>query len=139
MKLDIVFLIPNALNAFLGSAIAQAIGRRLPTAAARMRSKVKSYGICGGQSGTVASFLRLLPFPLPILIPPDVPFSSLIRGCTIVQLVADVPSGLSLNPSYKEKAKLFFVVQGRNPSFPFVLLPRLALWLLYFCFSFAVM
>jgi hypothetical protein len=44
---------------------------RLPTAAARVLSPVKSCGICGGQSGT---------FPLPILNPPNAPYSSTIRG-----------------------------------------------------------
>jgi hypothetical protein len=34
-----------------GRAIAQAASRRLPTAAARVRSQVRSCGICGGQSG----------------------------------------------------------------------------------------
>jgi hypothetical protein len=32
-----------------------------------------SCGICGGQSGTGAGFLRVLRFPLPILIPPTAP------------------------------------------------------------------
>jgi hypothetical protein len=35
-----------------GCAIAQAVSRRLPTAAARVRAEVKSCWICGGQSGT---------------------------------------------------------------------------------------
>jgi hypothetical protein len=69
------------LNHTCGRAIAQAVSRRLPTAAARVRSQVKSCGICGGQSGTVTCFLRVLPFPLPILIPPTAPHSSsIIRG-----------------------------------------------------------
>jgi hypothetical protein len=50
-------------------AIAQAISRRLPTATVRVRAQVKSYGICDGQSGTEADFLRAFWFPLPILIP----------------------------------------------------------------------
>jgi hypothetical protein len=56
-----------------GRAIAQAVSRWLPTAAARVRSQVRSCRICGGQSGTEASFLRVLRFPLPILIPPTAP------------------------------------------------------------------
>jgi hypothetical protein len=56
-----------------GRAIAQAVSRWLPTAAARVRSQVKSCGICGGQSGTGAVFLRILRFPLPTLIPPTAP------------------------------------------------------------------
>jgi hypothetical protein len=66
---------------FTGRAIAQAVSRRLPTAEARVRSQVRSCGICGGQSGTGAGFLRVLGFPLPILVPPTTPHSSsIIRG-----------------------------------------------------------
>jgi hypothetical protein len=52
-------------NRLLGRAIAQAVSRWLPTAAARVRSQV---------SGTRAGFLRVLRFPLPILIPPTAPY-----------------------------------------------------------------
>jgi hypothetical protein len=53
----------------LGRAAAQAVSRRLSTAAARVRAQVRSCGICGGQSGTGAGFLRVLRFPLPIIRP----------------------------------------------------------------------
>jgi hypothetical protein len=45
----------------------------------------------------VADFLRVLRFPLKILIPPNVPTHQPGTG-TIVKSVADVPSGLSLTP-----------------------------------------
>jgi hypothetical protein len=59
-----------------------------------------SCGICGGQSGTWAGFLRVLRFPLPIFIPPVAPqsLSSIIRGWYNRPVVAAVPSGLSLSP-----------------------------------------
>jgi hypothetical protein len=57
----------------LGRAIAQAVSRWLPTAAARARVHA-ACGVCGGQGGTVAGFLRVLRFPLPI-IPPISPSS----------------------------------------------------------------
>jgi hypothetical protein len=59
-----------------GRVIAQAVSRRLPTAVARARARIRLCGICGGQSGTGAGFLRVLRFPLPIVIPPIAPQSS---------------------------------------------------------------
>jgi hypothetical protein len=41
-----------------GRAIAQAVSRWLPTAAARVRTWVRSCGICGGQSGAGTVFLK---------------------------------------------------------------------------------
>jgi hypothetical protein len=58
-------------TADLSRAIAQAVSRWLPTAAARVRSRLFSSEICGGQSGAGAGFLRVLQFPLPIFIPPN--------------------------------------------------------------------
>jgi hypothetical protein len=68
---------PTALsmsnNAARGRAVAQAVSRWLPIAAARVRVRT-ACGICGGQSGTRAGFLRVFRFPLPI-IPPISPSS----------------------------------------------------------------
>jgi hypothetical protein len=93
-------------------AIAQAVSRRLPTEAALVWAQVRSCGTYGGQSGTGAGFLRILRFPLPILIPPTAPHYHLSSGAgTIGQLVADVPSGLSLTPpkdTNKKKTKFLF-------------------------------
>jgi hypothetical protein len=58
----------------------------------------------GGQSGAETGFLRVLRFPLPILIPPTAPYHHLSsRAGTIGQLLADVQSELSLTPSQKKK------------------------------------
>jgi hypothetical protein len=48
-------------------AMAQAVSRLLPTSVARAALKVKSCGICGGQSGTRACFLPVRWFPPVIL------------------------------------------------------------------------
>jgi hypothetical protein len=50
-----------------------AVRRWLPTAAARVRVRA-ACGVCGGQTGTGAGFLRVLRFPLPIT-PPISPLS----------------------------------------------------------------
>jgi hypothetical protein len=57
-----------------GRAVAQAVSRWLPTAVARVRVGA-ACGICGGQSGTGAGFLRVFRFLLPIIIPPISPSS----------------------------------------------------------------
>jgi hypothetical protein len=59
----------------LGGAIAQAVSRWLPTAAALVQTRVYSCGICGGQCSAGAGFVRVLRFPLPISIPPISPQS----------------------------------------------------------------
>jgi hypothetical protein len=69
-NLDTSFLIKMFKN---GLAVAQAVSRWLPTAVARVRVQA-ACGVCGGQSGTGAGFLRVLRFPLPI-IPPISPSS----------------------------------------------------------------
>jgi hypothetical protein len=47
------------------------VSRGLPTAAARVRGRVCSSGICGGQSGAGKCFPRVFRCPLPIFIPPN--------------------------------------------------------------------
>jgi hypothetical protein len=82
----------------LGRAITQAVSRWLHTSSARFRARVSSCGICGGQSGAEADFLRVLRFPLPNFIPPIGPESplSIIWVWYNRPVVAAVPSGLSL-------------------------------------------
>jgi hypothetical protein len=66
------------ITSTMGRTIAQAVSRRLPNVAARVRARVMSCGICGVQSGTGAGFLRVFQFPLPIRIPPIALQSSFI-------------------------------------------------------------
>jgi hypothetical protein len=64
-----------------GRALVKAVSRLLHTVAARVRTQVSSCGICGAQSDTGAGFLRVLPFPLLIRIPPIALHpSAFIRG-----------------------------------------------------------
>jgi hypothetical protein len=63
---------------------AQAVSRWLPTAAARVRTRVWSCGICGGRSGAGVGFLRVLWFPLPIFIPPIAPQSLTSSGASTI-------------------------------------------------------
>jgi hypothetical protein len=65
----------RGLSMLYGRAIAETVSRWLPNAAASVRSRFWSSGICGGQSGAGAGFLRLLRFPLSIFIPPIAPQS----------------------------------------------------------------
>jgi hypothetical protein len=55
--------------------LSQALSRQFSTTTAFVRSQFSSCGIYGGQSGTDVGFLRVLRFPLPILIPPTAPSS----------------------------------------------------------------
>jgi hypothetical protein len=72
--------------------MAQAVSRWLPTAATRVRS----CGICGGQSGIGAGFIRVFRFLLFIFISAIVPQSpsSITRGWYNRPIEAAVPSEL---------------------------------------------
>jgi hypothetical protein len=50
-------------------AVAQSVSRRLTTMAARVRARIRSCGICSGENGAGASFIRILWFPLPNIPP----------------------------------------------------------------------
>jgi hypothetical protein len=90
-----------------GRATAQAASRRLPKAAARNRARDTSRGICGGQSGTGVGFLRALRFPCQFSFHRLLHIHHLSSGDgTVGQLVAAVPSGLSLTPPQETKLKL---------------------------------
>jgi hypothetical protein len=79
----LITLLMYFLLHYPGHAIAQAVSCWLPTAVAQVRSQVRSCGICVGQRDAGSSFLRVLGFLLPILIPPGAPHSSsyIIWGC----------------------------------------------------------
>jgi hypothetical protein len=61
----ISYYFTGLFNGRSGRAIAHAVSRRFPIAAARIRSQVRSCGICGGKCGIGAGFLRIFRFLLP--------------------------------------------------------------------------
>jgi hypothetical protein len=96
----------NKLPESLGRAIAQAVRRRLPIAADRVRSQVRLCGIWGGQSRTGQVFSEYFVFSC------QFSFHRLFHtnhlsseAATIGKLVADVRSGLSLTPPQETKNK----------------------------------
>jgi hypothetical protein len=85
----------------------QGLRRLVSNAAARVRSQVKSCGICGVQSGTGVGFHRLRRFPLPILVPE---MSTMhVSSWTVAkgQLVTDVPSGHTITSPYETKQGIY--------------------------------
>jgi hypothetical protein len=97
---------PPLRTLFNGRAIDHAVSHRCPPAASLVQSEVMSCGICGGQNSAGAAFLQILRFPLPILIPPIAPYSSITGAGTIMQLLGDVPNGLAWLHPTKLKKKL---------------------------------
>jgi hypothetical protein len=96
----------------VGRAIVQVVSRWLPSAEAG----ISSCGICGGQSGAGAGFLRVYLFPLLICIPPvsAQSLSSIICGWYNRPVVAAVPSELSLISltMIVEKNSVNFLLRG---------------------------
>jgi hypothetical protein len=87
---------------------AQAVTHRLSTAAARLRVQVRSCGICDGQSGRGQVFSEYIGFSC------QFSFHRLLHihhlSCeagTTGQLMADVPSGLSLIPPQEVGEKVY--------------------------------
>jgi hypothetical protein len=104
-------------NDLAGHATVQVANRRLLTAAVWVRSQVRSRGFCGGQNGTGAGFLQVIRFPLPILIPPNAPYSRLSSEAgTIGALVAEVPRRLSLTPPPEVKARTNRLLRPRREA-----------------------
>jgi hypothetical protein len=94
----------------------------------RLEPRLGHVRFCGGQCGTGVSFLRVLRFPLPILIPPTVHTHHVSSGAgTIGQLVADVPSGLP-HPTQKTTLTLL------RPHAGTCLWSQLSQTAVYFCF-----
>jgi hypothetical protein len=83
-----------------GTEVILSVGHAIAVAISRwVRAYVLSYGICGGQSGTGASLVRVFRFLMPV-IPPTAPYSSssIIRG-----LYNRPVSGRGPHPNKQEK------------------------------------
>jgi hypothetical protein len=89
-----------------GRDIGQAFSHRLPTAAARVRARANLCGMCGGQSGTG---FRFSPSMSGFTTNSHSTFIILSSAAgTLGQLVADVPSRLSLTPPQENKKIALF-------------------------------
>jgi hypothetical protein len=85
----------SSFNLWLPEAIVQAVSRRLPIAAARIRAEVRSCGICGGQSYTAVGLLRVFGFLYQFSFHRLLHIHHLSPGAgTTGQIMTDVPSGL---------------------------------------------
>jgi hypothetical protein len=89
----------------MSCAIAQAVIRRFPTAAPRVRTQIRLCGICGGQSCTMAGFLRVLRFLLTTLIQSTAPHSSSIIRGWYSKPISGRRKKWTVSPQYKEVKK----------------------------------
>jgi hypothetical protein len=85
-----------------GHVIAQVVSSWLPTAAPWDQAQVRLCRFCSGQNSTEADFFQVLWFPLPF-IPLTASRPLTPNAGTIGQVVADMPSGLSLAPPQEEE------------------------------------
>jgi hypothetical protein len=77
-------------------------------AEAHVQSYVRSWAICGGQSGTGAGVLQVFHFLLPILIPPTAPYSLVILSSTLHSLDNDSAIKQEIN----KKTQQHFLIWG---------------------------
>jgi hypothetical protein len=97
-----LFFRRNAIS--LDRPIAQAVSRRLPTAAALVRAQVKSYVFVVDKVAVGQVFSEYFGFPCQFSFHRMVDTHHLSSGAgTTGQLVADVQSGLSLTPAQETK------------------------------------
>jgi hypothetical protein len=74
------------MKSFVSLLYKRAACLRLLTTAAQVRSQVKPFRICGGQSDIGAGFLQVLRFFVPVLMAPTVPYSLIILSWTLCNL-----------------------------------------------------
>jgi hypothetical protein len=90
----------------LSNVIAQAVSRRLPTAAARDRPQSRSLGFVVGKVALEHVFSEYFGFPYQFSFHRLFHTYHLPSGAgTIGKLVADIPSGLGLTPPQETKKK----------------------------------
>jgi hypothetical protein len=95
------------VSTFPGPAIAE-VSRWLPSAAARDRSLVGSWGICGGRNGIGEVSSEYFVFPCQFSFH-QMLHTHLSSGAGRTgQLVAELPSGLSLTPPHEIKKETIF-------------------------------
>jgi hypothetical protein len=76
-----------------GHAITQAVSRWLPTAAAQVRARVWSCGICGGQSGAGGRFSPSTSVSPAKFIPPTAPKNHIHHHQSIIGDMYNRPNG----------------------------------------------
>jgi hypothetical protein len=92
------------------------VSRRVPNAAARVRSKVRSCGIYCGESGTEIGFISLPRLPLPFLILSTAPYSWIV--------ISSALHGLDIDRASLNKLKFclsFDIIVMKLPFYAYIL------------------